>query len=236
MSFRDSLYDTYVSGHQGILDAARRYPTLHRDVLRRLPDQRSARVLDVGCGSGDLIALLRRSGWTDVSGIDVSREQVRLAVDRGVTGVRRADVHEYAATHPAEYEVILAIDVIEHFDRADVVQLFQGLRRMLTPDGLLILQVPNGASPFSGRVFWSDITHGMQYTHRSLRQVCAASGFSSVTSYASRPAVHGPKSASRAAAWRCVEACLWIASASETGQARGHIFTQNLVAVARNAK
>jgi hypothetical protein len=88
---------------------------------------------------------------------------------------------------------------------------------MLAPGGSLILQTPNGASPFSGQIFWSDVTHGMQYTNRSLRQICAATGFLSVESFPTRPAIHGAASLLRAGLWGCVESILWLAAAAETG-------------------
>lgn len=233
-SYRQQLYARYVSDHQGVLDASRRYPTLERDVIGRLPLNKSARILDVGCGQGDLIALMRRHGWTNVRGIDISEEQVDTARRLGVPDVMQGDIYEYGPTHSANYDVVLAMDFVEHFDRGEALALFQALREMLAPGGCLIMQMPNGASPFSGRIFWSDVTHGMQYTDRSLSQLCAAAGFASVRSYPSRPAVHGFVSAMRAIIWRFVEGFLWLATAAETSRTRGLVLTQNLVAVARS--
>lgn len=156
-----------------------------------------------------------------------------MAARLGVTGVTCADIYDHASTHRGGYDVVLAMDVVEHFDRTETLDLFQALHRLLTERGILVLQTPNGASPFSGQIFWSDITHGMQYTNRSMRQICAAAGFDSVESFAARPAVHGPASFARAVAWRCIESVLWLATAVETGRTRDLIFTRNLIAVAR---
>ncbi len=232
-SFRDRLYTSYVSQHQGVLESSGRFPTFERDVIARLPPAPSTRILDVGCGHGDLISLIRRHGWTEVSGIDISQEQVKMAARLGVTGVTCADIYEHAATHGHSYDVVLAMDVVEHFDRSEALKLFEALRSMLAPGGCLILQTPNGASPFSGQIFWSDVTHGMQYTNRSLRQICAATGFRSVESFPTRPAIHGAASLLRAGLWRCVESMLWLATAAETGNMRDLIFTRNLIAIAK---
>jgi 2-polyprenyl-3-methyl-5-hydroxy-6-metoxy-1,4-benzoquinol methylase len=232
-TFRSQLYEKYVSEHQGVLDGARRYPTLKRDIVDRLyPASHASCILDVGCGQGDLIALLREHGWSNVRGIDISEEQVATAARLGVADVDCADVYEHAATHPHSYDVVLAVDVVEHFDRSDALQLFHALLSMLVPGGRLIMQTPNGASPFSGRIFWSDVTHGVQYTDRSLRQICGAAGFRSVDAFPTRPAVHGMTSLLRSLIWRAFESVLWLAAAAETGNTRGLIFTQNLIAVA----
>lgn len=216
------------------MDAVRRSPTLTRDVLARLPARKSVRILDAGCGQGDLIALIRDQGWTNVSGFDISEEQVATASRLGVDGVTHDDLYAFSAAHPAAYDVVLAIDLVEHFDRADVLPLFAALRSLLAPGGRLIMQTPNGASPFSGRIYWSDITHGMQYTGRSLSQVCAAVGFASVDTFSQRPACHGIISGLRAVTWRFVEAYLWVGTVAVSGSLSGHVLTPNLVAIAIN--
>jgi 2-polyprenyl-3-methyl-5-hydroxy-6-metoxy-1,4-benzoquinol methylase len=232
--FREALYRRYVSGHQGILDASRRDPTLTRDVIARLPADRAASILDIGCGQGDMVALVRSYGWTEVVGVDISEEQVSAAAARGVPGVVHGDLFEHARVHPGTYDVVLAVDVVEHFDRDQALGVFESLRAMLKPGGCVIIQTPNGASPFSGRIFWSDVTHGMQYTNRSLAQICDAAGFAEVRSFPQRPAVHGFTSLVRAVVWRAIESTIWLAAAAETGRTRQHVLTQNLVAVARN--
>lgn len=233
--FRQRYYERYVSQHQGTLEPARRYPVLKRDVVARLPSDRSARILDAGCGQGDLIALTQGLGWTNVTGVDTSAEQVDVARARGIAGVVQGDIFHFATAHPGEFDVVLAMDLLEHFDREDALKAFSSVRRMLAPGGYLILQVPNGMSPFSGRIYWSDITHGMQYTPVSLAQVCSAAGFDSVACFPVRPAVHGPISALRASVWRVIESFLWLAIAAETGQHRDLVLTQNLVAVAHTS-
>lgn len=234
-AYRQQFYETYVTAHQGVLDPSRRAPTLERDVIARLPKSKSVRILDVGCGQGDLIALIRRHGWTDVSGIDLSKEQVETARRLDVTDVTQENVYDHASAHPSSYDVVLAMDFVEHFDRTEALGLFRALRGMLAPRGYLIMQMPNGSSPFSGRIFWSDVTHGMQYTDRSLAQICSAAGFADVRSFPSRPAIHGVVSGVRAGIWRVIESLLWLATAAETSRTRGLVLTQNLVAVARTS-
>lgn len=203
-------------------------------MIARLPAMKTVRILDMGCGQGDLVSLIRHRGWSDVTGVDISQEQVATARRLGVSGVLHADLHQYALDHKSEYDVVLAVDFVEHFDRADALDVFKALRGMLNSGGRLIMQMPNGASPFSGRIFWSDVTHGMQYTDRSLAQICKAAGFRSVTVFPQRPAIHGLTSFIRAMIWRGIESCIWLATATETSRVRGHVLTQNLVAVAQN--
>jgi len=53
---------------------------------------RSARILDLGCGHGAFIYFLREAGYTDVVGVDKSPEQVAEAKRLGIDGVHEADL------------------------------------------------------------------------------------------------------------------------------------------------
>ena len=69
------LYSRYVTTHGtdgadgGALWARRR-------VIPRMPASRTARILDIGCGAGELVAMLRDNGYQHTRGIDISEEQV----------------------------------------------------------------------------------------------------------------------------------------------------------------
>jgi hypothetical protein len=67
-----------------------------------------------------------------------------------------------------------------------------------------------------------------------LRQLGAATGFSSIEIHACPPAVHGVPSGLRAVAWWAVSAVMKGALIAETGQVHGHVVTQNMVAVMRS--
>jgi 2-polyprenyl-3-methyl-5-hydroxy-6-metoxy-1,4-benzoquinol methylase len=229
---RDRLYDSYRSTHVEREPQGRGAPALRRNVIARLPADRGARILDIGCGDGALLALMREQGYREVAGIDVSPEQVERARARGLDVVR-ADVVAFLDSATERYDAICAIDVIEHFDKPDVVRLLELVAASLRPGGTLIAQVPNGESPFVGRYLYGDFTHGTAFTSRSVRQIATNTGFATVDVYASEPVPHGARSAVRWGAWKAIAAVLKGMLLVETGVARGHVVTQNLVFTAR---
>ena len=93
--------------------------------------------------------------------------------------------------------------------------------------------MPNGESPFGGKVLCGDFTHELAFTRTSLTQVLKVSGFNEVDCFEDTPVVHGVKSAIRALLWRLIR-WFWLAYiAIETGGTdRRAIFTQNFLAVA----
>lgn len=229
---RGRLYTRYVSTHTRRRE---HLPTgfQHIPVVDHLPSLRDSRILDIGCGAGELIERARSRGFRNIVGVDISEEQVALAQSLGRQSVIRADVFEYLATNNGCFNAVTATDVLEHFDRDEVMALLDAVFRALLPRGLLIAQVPNATSPFFGNYAFGDFTHRSVFTASSARQVCLATGFEHVDIYPVGPVVHGLASRLRKMVWDSYSAAFKLALASETGRLRGHLVTQNIVIVAR---
>ena len=101
----------------------------------------AARVLDVGCGSGELLARMRDLGWS-VEGVDFDPRAVEAARSRGLT-VRRGDLHTHHYPD-ATFDVVHLRHVIEHV--FDPVGVLAECRRILKPGGRLVLITPNSSS------------------------------------------------------------------------------------------
>jgi SAM-dependent methyltransferase len=134
-------------------------------------DAESAKVLDVGCGSGAMLVHLSRFGRPH--GVDVSSEAVSRCQERGLDAV----VHEGGPPLPfaaESFDLITALDVIEHVD--DDGELLQELRRLVRPGGRLLVTVP------AFRFLWGphdEINgHRRRYTARELRQRLVEAGWS----------------------------------------------------------
>jgi len=98
------------------------------------------RVLDVGCGEGQLAAELERGG-ARVLGIDVAEEALRRARERH-PGLELALVTERAPwpLADASFDVVWAGDTIEHV--ADTASWLSEVRRVLRSGGTLLLSTP----------------------------------------------------------------------------------------------
>ena len=185
MGYREVLYSTYVSANKRYLhqhvDARARDKSI-RNTLWSLRDwlpakETAPRILDLGCGAGHLLAVFQRAGYTDFVGVDNSAEQVELA-RRLFPNVIQADVFEYLGRDDiGQFDLITAFDVLEHFTKDEAILFLHLVHQRLRAGGHLILQMPNGDSPFAGSVFWTDLTHETLYTAISLRHVLEACGF-----------------------------------------------------------
>ncbi len=192
-------------------------------------------MLDIGCGSGQLVRCLLDDGY-DAAGIDVSPEQVTLARAAGVGQVHQGDYRVLLADARAEFAAVTATDLLEHMTKPEVLDTFDAVARALRPGGRFVARVPNAVSPFGGHIRYGDFTHETWYTALSVRQLAAAAGFSRVQVAGCPPPRHGAASAVRATLWKPVSGFLKLALAVETGAVRGHIVTQNLTFAAEKSR
>lgn len=179
---RKPLYDSYYSDFKkderrqkfGSLHLRLWYNEKYLPLLREIP--REAPVLELGCGSGLMLHYLEQAGFTNLSGIDISADQVAEAASRGFNAIE-ADALQYLPAHKEEYQVVIAMDVIEHFKREELYELLGAIYESLKPGGLLIVQTPNGDGLMPNYVIYGDLTHFTILSPLSLRHLLTVRGF-----------------------------------------------------------
>jgi 2-polyprenyl-3-methyl-5-hydroxy-6-metoxy-1,4-benzoquinol methylase len=237
--FRDRLFDSYYSTHSRpiqeanaqTLEAQHWYFRAHYQ--SQLPTSRDAAILDLGCGFGPLLHYLKSAGYTNVTGVDISQEQVSVANSLGYSNAVCTDGLSFLATHEATFDAVIAKDLLEHMSKSELIQTLDAIHGALKPGGRLILQAPNADGPFGSRIRYMDLTHELAFTATSVRQVLRVCGFDHVGVYPVEPSIHGVKSATRWILWKLLRVVLVSYLAVETGMTKDHILTQNLIAVAQ---
>jgi len=127
---------------------------------------RAARsVLDVGCGSGAVLAAIADAGKR-LCGVEMSSEAVAALRARGIEG-HAVDLEGGRLPFAdGEFEVVLCFDVLEHVFAPE--RLLAEIRRVLADDGAALLCVPNTLNLFNRLVFLSGrFVDVMDTSHRS---------------------------------------------------------------------
>lgn len=170
-----------------------RYPhrsRVLRDIARRIVRRsgRDARLLDVGCGDGQFLALAREAGLIPV-GIEGDEALTLHAAACSGCDVRGGrDALDVLAELPAEgFDVVTFIHSLEHF--ANPYDVLVAARRVLRPGGWLVVDLPSIRSPHwlawraTGRARFIDNAWGVidehagYYTPGTLQQLTRRAGF-----------------------------------------------------------
>ena len=144
-------------------------------------------VLDIGCGEGILAATLRQNG-NRVTGADILPHAANESVLEQYFSV---DLNEgiepmIEALHGKRFDRVLLLDIVEHLVRPE--PLLHQIKRLLKPEGRLILSVPNIAnvtirlSLLMGRFDYTergilDKTHVRFFTRKTIRRMLHENGY-----------------------------------------------------------
>jgi SAM-dependent methyltransferase len=157
-----------IDGHHWWFVARRRIIT--NLIARRAATRAPLRILEVGCGTGSNIAMLRAFGG--VEAIEPDGPARALATERTGAPIQGGCLPDGVTLADGAYDLIVLLDVLEHIP--DDVGALAALRPKLAPGGRILVTVP--AMPW----LWSahDVAHHHQrrYTWSALSAALAAAG------------------------------------------------------------
>jgi SAM-dependent methyltransferase len=155
-AFYVAFEDHFRGSYQDIGDRLKVYlPLLEQANL----DTANFPILDVGCGRGEWLDLLQKSGYT-AKGLDLNRVMLARCRSKGLE-VIESDVIAYLRSLPPQsLSAVTGFHIIEHLPIAKLITLFQEIFRVLRPGGLTIMETPNPQNVLVGsNNFYMDPTH-----------------------------------------------------------------------------
>ena len=152
----------------------------------------NAPLLDIGCGRGEWLLLLRDSN-IPATGIDTNVASVQECSAQGLN-VSHADAITYLSNAKEKsLGAITLFQVLEHLPFATMVHLLRLALRALVPGGVLIAEVPNSETLSVGAsTFWIDPTHERPLFPGLLEFLATEVGYTSVEGLYSSPLAPEP--------------------------------------------
>lgn len=147
-----------------------------------------ARVIDLGCGRGELLHMLALRG-ADVLGVDLDAEALEACREKGLA-VERADLYEFLSRQPdASCDGLFCAHVVEHLPAMRLQELADLAFAKLRPGGVFAIETPNpGCLAIFAGDFYLDPTHEKPVPAARLDFHLAEAGFVSIETHERHPA------------------------------------------------
>jgi len=147
----------------------------------------AAPVLDLGCGRGEFLGLLREAG-VEARGVDADADMVAFARGEELD-VEQADaLAALEALDDGSLGGIFLAQVVEHMPPPQLVRLLELAHAKLRPGGVLVAETINPLSPIALRNYFADLTHAQPLVAETLALLAEQAGFGAVeTRYLNEP-------------------------------------------------
>lgn len=240
-NYRKALYTNYFTNQAGRAhteNIKQKFETERYyfgcEIVKYLPESKSIKILDIGSGTGSFLAACKLKGYTNVEGIDLSEEMVKIANEFGVTEAVCGDLNQYLEEKSSCYDVITGMDIIEHFTKDELIALIETIKKALKPGGMVVFRTPNLDAQFATFFAYGDFTHENYLNKYSAIQVMMAMGFKYVNVLPSHIETKGMvKEMIRKVLWGFIQFRYKLELFASGRSSKNVIFTPNMIIVAK---
>ena len=139
-------------------------------IRRKIPLSPGARILEIGCGTGHNLMMLKRFGSVD--GIEIDPAARAIASSRLGHQVKDAPLPALTGIETRAYDLVALLDVLEHVEEDR--EALASIAERLKPGGKILITVP--AHPWMWSAHDEVNHHKRRYTRKSLVEVIEAAG------------------------------------------------------------
>jgi len=141
---------------------------------------KGGKVVDLGCGRGEFLELLRENG-IEAEGVDLNSQMVEACLEKGLRCAKADMLAWLASREDSSFDGIFSSQVIEHLEPPRLKELVELCFKKIKPGGILILETINPASVFAlVEIYYLDISHQRPIHPRALQFLLEAAGFENV--------------------------------------------------------
>ncbi len=235
-NYRSRIYSRYASVFQDMPErfdeeSSSRWGKAYDYYLREwLPESKMADILELACGSGRMLHFLKTRSYTNVTGVDISPEQIAVA-KQVIPDVFEADALSFLEPNSDKFDLIIGLDVIEHLNKQEVLNFLDSCHGALKKGGRIIIQTPNADSVWGNSCYFGDLTHETCFTPASLSKLITLCHFDLIECRETGPPPFGYSflSSVRFGTWLLIRAALLAWNLVEIGEKGSDILTRTFL-------
>jgi SAM-dependent methyltransferase len=152
--------------------------------LNVLPTYRNARIVDVGSGDAEFIALCNAMGYSDITAVDFRASDKLKKICATYPSIHAIDLRGTIGDHfglgKEQYDVIHLSHVIEHIPKYSLLYAVDALYKSLSEDGVLIVRCPNMEGPCALSSYYVTLTHEYGFAGSNLMSLLNICGFDEI--------------------------------------------------------
>lgn len=176
------IFDNYIrDSFRSYEQATFKFDQFGFNYRKYFPPDKGSFLLDIGIGRGEMLSLMKRWGYENHLGIDISPDAVQYCQSLGLNCLLVEDSTQWLETNPGQFSLITLLDVLEHVPKGNSIPFLKALRCSLADDGNAIIQVPNLQAPDGQLHRYHDFTHEVGFVEDSLHQVLLAADFRNIS-------------------------------------------------------
>lgn len=185
----DEFYHDFEERFRGSQDEIRARLQFYVPILKKyISNWEGGRFVDIGCGRGEWLDILRENGATDYVGVDINAKQSAICENRGHHVVQMECIQYLSSLPDASVDLVSGFQIIEHLCMSDLMNLFQQCLRVLRPGGVIFFETPNPQNLIVGAdTFYLDPSHKRHLDSRLISFIAEWSGYEQVQCIGANP-------------------------------------------------
>jgi len=183
----DPMYMAYMAfedRYRGTRDEIKRKLSVYLPYLDKIrSEKRDISILDLGCGRGDWLELLRENGYR-AKGVDINNVALLQCREQGLDVIESDAIEYLKGLEKGFLDVISGFHLIEHLSFKTLIELFDQALRVLKSGGMILFETPNPTNIFvSFYDFYRDPSHQKPFHPDTLNFIAESRGFIRTGSY-----------------------------------------------------
>lgn len=139
-------------------------------VLNKFINNKNNQILEIGCGTGGNLELLKNYGI--VSAVEPDQHAISITMGNGFLSVQKGGLPDSLPKFDKKFDLICLFDVLEHVE--DHLSGLKNCKKLLNPNGKVIITVP------ALKLLWSQHdevhNHKRRYTNKEIISLVSQSG------------------------------------------------------------